>query len=90
MIITALIYFLSLLISTVIPILPSWAINETWINSLNSLWSNALSLSDWSPAIPAIFSVIAGILSFELIFWTTKLIISILNFFRGSGEIKLN
>ncbi len=49
----------------------------------------AQGLNEWGSALTFFWVVVLTLATFELSYWGMKLVISIINWFRGSGEIKI-
>lgn len=80
---------LSWLIYTISIILPTFSfIDTTFISAFNYVLRVFAGFNFIFP-IDTIFSVIYSIITFEIAYYGAKIVLGIIHFFRGSGEIKI-
>lgn len=84
-----LIYIFSQILNFFAGILPTWQIPASWFSAATYFFSLLDGLKQWAP----VFATFLALSSFLLIFlstkYTVKIIISLINWFRGSGPIEL-
>jgi len=89
MIISILLYLLSLFIDLMTAILPTWTVwPASLIQGLEYFCSSLAKLNFILP-IDSLFAVILFLVNFFVLYLTAKLIMKVFNFFRGSGGIDL-
>lgn len=86
MILTFLFYILSIFLKTVAVILPEWSIwPEAVTDGFTYIFSSLAKINILFP-IDDLFTIILFLITFEVAFYTTKIIVMAFNFFRGSGK----
>lgn len=89
MIIDILIKILSSFFSLIHYILPNWQIwPDVVLNSLR-VFASSLARFDFIFPIKSLFDAIIFYIGFEISYYTVKLIVSTVGFFRGSDNIKI-
>lgn len=86
MIITALLSLFTLIISTITLLLPSWDIFPPDLyNGLTYFFSSLAKMNFIFP-VDTLFTVLLFIVNFEVIYFTAKIIMKIVNYIRGTGS----
>jgi hypothetical protein len=86
MILTFIFYILAILIGTVSIVLPTWQIwPQVFLDGLAYFFSHLASLNFLFP-VDTLLTVLLFWLSFEVLYFTAKLIMKVFNFFRGTGS----
>lgn len=68
--------------------LPIWSIPDIVITSITIIYIDVLSLQHHFP-VKTLFLAFSIIIGFELTILTVRTTISLINFIRGSGELKI-
>lgn len=86
MIVSAFIYLISGFLGIIVFILPTWTVwPTTLLTGLTYFFSSLAKLNFLFP-IDSLFTVILFLINFEVLFFTSKLIMKIFNYIRGTGS----
>jgi hypothetical protein len=86
MITSLLLYLITLFISLIVLILPSW---EVWPDSLLTgltYFFGSITKFNFIFPVDSLFAVIIFIINFEVLYLTAKLVMKIFNYIRGAGS----
>jgi len=90
MLVDIIIYVFATLISWTASILPTWTL---WppivLESVAFFGQQMQKLNFFIFDVPAIMVIVVFLLYFEIYYFTTRKIVSLINFFRGSGKLEL-
>lgn len=89
MILTLLFYILTIFLTLITAILPTW---ELWPADLtNSLTFYLSTLGKFNFLLPidTLFTIISFYIGFEVLYFTSKIVMKIFNYFRGASGIDL-
>jgi hypothetical protein len=86
MITDIIIFIISSFINLITTILPTWQIWPTAFLDGISYISSQIAVFNFIFPIDTLFTVILFFISFEVAYMTAKIIIKVLNFFRGTGS----
>lgn len=86
MITDLLIYILRLIIDTIVFVLPSWTVwPPDLLNGLNYTAQSLAKLNFIFP-IDSLFTIILFVITFETLYLSSKIILKVFGFIRGSGS----
>lgn len=86
MIITGLFYILTFFISFIVLLLPTWSIwPDSLLTGLTYFFSSLAKLNFIFP-IDTLFTVLLFIVNFEILYFSSKLVMKLFNYFRGTGS----
>ena len=89
MVTNILLYSISFLLKQIADILPEWSIwPDEVLAGLYYFFANLAKLNIILP-LDVIFDCLLFFINFIVIYFTAKLVLMVINFFRGSGEIKI-
>jgi hypothetical protein len=86
MIFTILFYILTLILQTVIIILPTWNVWPASLLDGITYFSSAIGTLNFIFPVDTLFAVILFIINFEALYFLSKLIMKIFNYIRGTGS----
>ena len=69
-------------------VLPTWSIPNEWISAYSTFISKVNSLN-WIFPFDDLLILISVLLGIEIVYWIIKFSVSLINWLRGSGEIKI-
>ena len=73
-------------ISVISSVLPGWTVwPQQFLDGLNYLFSNLATFNFLFP-VSDIFSILLFFINFEVLYFTSKIIMKTFNFFRGTGS----
>lgn len=89
MILTFLFYVLTIFLSLLVGLLPTWTLWPADLTtSLNYFFSVLAKLNFLFP-VDTLFAVILFVIGFEILYFTAKIVLKIINFFRGASGIDI-
>jgi uncharacterized membrane protein len=86
MITTALIYILNLFIGLIVLLLPSWSVWPSDLLTGLSYFCASLAKLNFIFPIDSFFTVLLFIVNFEILYFTSKIIMKVFNYLRGTGS----
>lgn len=86
MITTLLLYLLSILLSVIVFLLPSWSVWPDELLTGLSYFLSCLAEVNYIFPIDTLFTVLIFIINFEVLYFTAKLIMKLFNYIRGTGS----
>lgn len=86
MIISLLLYCVSIIISAIIFLLPEWSIWPTDLLTGLTYFFSSIAKFNFIFPVDTLFTVILFLVNFEVLYFTTKLIMKIFNYLRGTGS----
>jgi len=86
MITTLVLYIFVMLMATLTTLLPEWQVWPSSVITGFEYFLNAIGKLNFILPIDTLFSVLLVVITFETAYFTAKIIVKIINFFRGVGK----
>jgi hypothetical protein len=89
MIFTLIIYLFSFFISALVAMLPGWSLWPDILLTGVSYFCSCLAHFNFIFPVDTLFSVLLFLINFEILYFTSKLVIMFWNWIRGAGGINI-
>lgn len=90
MIIDVLFYIIGYLVQILVYILPDWSFYpQTFLDGIAFFGQKIATLNFFIFDIPQIMIILTTVLSFESFYYLVRRLVSVVNFFRGSGKLDI-